>query len=59
VGPAKQMRIGVQGLSCNRSVRPALWQEKAARTGFIPGLLPDTFPRTNRPTFQQVLELQH
>ena len=38
---------------------PALWQETAARTGFIPGLLQDTFPRTNRPTFQQVLELQH
>ena len=26
------------------------------RSGFIPGLLPNTFPFTNRPTFQQVLE---
>ena len=37
---------------------PATWLKRAARTGFIPGLLPDTFPFTNRPTFQQVLELR-
>jgi acyl-homoserine lactone acylase PvdQ len=35
---------------------PALWTKKASRTGFTPGLLTDTFPTTNRPTFQQVLE---
>jgi acyl-homoserine lactone acylase PvdQ len=37
---------------------PAKWTGQASRTGFIPGLLPNTFPTTNRPTFQQVLELQ-
>jgi Penicillin amidase len=37
---------------------PANWREPAARTGFVPGVLPNTFPSTNRPTFQQVLELQ-
>jgi hypothetical protein len=37
---------------------PTTWLKTAARTGFVPGLLPDTFPSTNRPTFQQVLELQ-
>jgi acyl-homoserine lactone acylase PvdQ len=37
---------------------PAKWRKPAARAGFIPGLLPNTFPSTNRPTFQQVLELQ-
>ena len=37
---------------------PAKWTGPASRTGFIPGLLPNTFPTTNRPTFQQVLELQ-
>jgi len=37
---------------------PAQWTKQAARTGFTPGLLPNTFPATNRPTFQQVLELQ-
>ena len=31
----------------------------AARTGFTPGLIPDTIRATNRPTFQQVLELAH
>jgi acyl-homoserine lactone acylase PvdQ len=35
---------------------PALWRKPAARTGFVPGILPDTFPSTNRPTFQQVIE---
>jgi acyl-homoserine lactone acylase PvdQ len=37
---------------------PALWRKPAATTGFAPGLLPNRFPTTNRPTFQQVLELQ-
>ena len=37
---------------------PALWRKAASRTGFVPGLLPDTFPSTNRSTFQQVLELE-
>jgi acyl-homoserine lactone acylase PvdQ len=37
---------------------PAEWLKPAARTGFVPGLLPNTFPTTNRPTFQQVLEFQ-
>jgi acyl-homoserine lactone acylase PvdQ len=38
---------------------PTLWKKPINRTGFIPGILPDTFPSTNRPTFQQVLELEH
>lgn len=37
---------------------PALWRRPARRTGFVPGLLPNTIPFTNRPTFQQVLELE-
>ena len=37
---------------------PATWIGDADRTGFAPGLLPNTFPATNRPTFQQVLEFQ-
>jgi acyl-homoserine lactone acylase PvdQ len=35
---------------------PALWRKDASTTGFIPDVLPDRFPTTNRPTFQQVLE---
>ena len=40
-----------------RGPNPAVWTSTASRTGFTPGLIPDTFPSTNRPTFQQVLEL--
>jgi acyl-homoserine lactone acylase PvdQ len=35
---------------------PHLWKKTASTTGFIPNLLPNRFPTTNRPTFQQVLE---
>jgi hypothetical protein len=36
---------------------PTAWRSTARRTGFTPGLIPDTIRATNRPTFQQVLEL--
>ena len=35
---------------------PRLWRSEANRTGFAPGLIPNTFRTTNRPVFQQVLE---
>lgn len=35
---------------------PGTWLKEASRTSFAPGLIPDTFRTTNRPTFQQVLE---
>lgn len=35
---------------------PAAWRSTASRTGFTPGLIPDTMRSTNRSTFQQVLE---
>jgi acyl-homoserine lactone acylase PvdQ len=38
---------------------PTSWRKTASRTGFQPGLIPDTMRTTNRPTFQQVLEFQH
>jgi acyl-homoserine lactone acylase PvdQ len=40
-------------------VDPTLWRTPGARSSFVPGLLPNTFPFTNRPTFQQVLEFDH
>jgi hypothetical protein len=36
---------------------PATWTGAASRTRFTPGLITDTIRTTNRPTFQQVLEL--
>jgi hypothetical protein len=35
---------------------PARWRGADVRTTFVPGLLPVTFPFTNRSTFQQVIE---
>ncbi len=37
---------------------PTTWLKPAALTGFTPGLIPNTMRSTNRPTFQQVLELE-
>jgi acyl-homoserine lactone acylase PvdQ len=37
---------------------PGLWSKPAQTTGFVPNILPNQFPTTNRPTFQQVLELE-
>lgn len=36
---------------------PTAWRNASRRTGFTPGLIPDTMRAVNRPTFQQVLEL--
>jgi len=44
-------------LAAAQGTAPAAWRSAARRTGFTPGLIPDTFRVTNRPTFQQVLEL--
>ncbi len=38
---------------------PSAWRSKSSRTGFTPGLIPDTMRTVNRPTFQQVLEFDH
>lgn len=35
---------------------PTTWLSEGARIGFVPGLIPDDFRATNRPTYQQVLE---
>ncbi|MGH9232106.1 MAG: penicillin acylase family protein [Acidimicrobiales bacterium] len=44
-------------LTAEQGPEPSSWTGPAARTGFTPGLIPDTIRTTNRPTFQQVLEL--
>ena len=38
---------------------PTHWIGSAPRTTFQPGVIPNNFRSTNRPTFQQVLEFQH
>ena len=37
---------------------PATWRKPANRTRFVPGLISNTIRKTNRPVFQQVLELR-
>ena len=37
---------------------PASWRKQADSTSFEPGLMPNTMRETNRPVFQQVLELR-
>jgi len=54
---AAQLAV-VQGTAAQRTA-PAAWRSPASRTGFTPGLIPDTMRTTNRPTFQQVLELDN
>lgn len=46
----------IQPLVSTQGSDPAAWRGNASRTGFIPGLIPDTMRTTNRPTFQQVLQ---
>lgn len=43
-------------LAAERGDDPSTWRKEGARSGFVPGLIPETFRSTNRPTFQQVLE---
>jgi acyl-homoserine lactone acylase PvdQ len=38
---------------------PSSWLKAGALTGFQPGLIPNKFRTTNRPTFQQVLQFDH
>ncbi len=45
------------GLAATQGPDPTVWQSPARRSGFTPGLIPDQFRLTNRPTFQQVIEL--
>lgn len=45
-----------QELAAELGDDPNTWLPVASRSGFAPGLIPETFRSTNRPTFQQVLE---
>ncbi|HEX4901955.1 MAG TPA: penicillin acylase family protein, partial [Acidimicrobiales bacterium] len=52
---AVDRRVGE--LAAERGDDPTTWRAEGRRTTFIPGLIPDDFRSTNRPTYQQVLEL--
>ncbi len=44
-------------LAAEQGDDPSAWRRAGLRTTFIPGLIADDFRATNRPTYQQVLEL--
>jgi acyl-homoserine lactone acylase PvdQ len=44
-------------LATDRGPDPSTWRAEGRRTTFVPGLIPDDFRTTNRPTYQQLLEL--
>ncbi|MFA9566130.1 MAG: hypothetical protein ACERLM_15740 [Acidimicrobiales bacterium] len=44
-------------LAAEQGDDPTAWRREGLRTTFVPELIPDDFRSTNRPTFQQVLEL--
>jgi hypothetical protein len=52
------LAAAVDPLAAAQGPDPVAWRGPADRTTFIPGLIPNSFRTTNRPTFQQVLELQ-
>ena len=43
-------------LAARQGADPTKWLKRGDRTGFVPGLIKNTFRQTNRPTFQQALE---
>lgn len=43
-------------VAAERGDDPSTWLAEGARTTFTPGLVPDDFRSTNRPTYQQVIE---
>jgi hypothetical protein len=43
-------------LAAEQGHDPTTWRREGLRTSFIPGLIPEDFRSTNRPTYQQVLE---
>jgi hypothetical protein len=54
------LHVGANQLAAQYGTQdPTKWLKTASRTGFQPGLIPNTMRTTNRPTFQQVLEFQH
>jgi len=46
----------VAPVAVERGDDPSTWLAEGGRTTFIPGLVPNDFRSTNRPTFQQVIE---
>ena len=51
------IKAGRADLINQHGSNPSAWRIDQGMTAFIPGLIPTTFPTTNRPTYQQVISL--
>jgi acyl-homoserine lactone acylase PvdQ len=51
------IRAGRADLVKQDGASESAWRTNQGTTGFIPHLIPTTFPTTNRPTYQQVISL--
>ena len=51
------MQDGVPLWSSKDGSQRLSWRIDQGFTTFVPGLIPTTFPTTNRPTYQQVISL--
>jgi acyl-homoserine lactone acylase PvdQ len=51
------IRAATKELAKTQGADPNKWRVDQGTTDFIPNLIPDTFPSTNRPTYQQVISL--
>ena len=55
----RAVSLGADGLAALfGNPNPSAWRASAGRAEFAPRLIPNTFRTTNRPVFQQVLELR-
>jgi hypothetical protein len=50
------MKGAVAELTSKQGADQSKWRADQGMTRFVPGLIPTTFPTTNRPTYQQILE---
>jgi hypothetical protein len=51
------IRAGRSDLVNQHGAGESAWRINQGMTGFVPHLIPTTFPTTNRPTYQQVISL--
>ena len=51
------IKAGRAELVKQHGANESAWRIDQGFTGFVPGLIPTTFPTTNRPTYQQVISL--
>jgi len=51
------IKAGRTDLVKQHGTNESSWRIDQGLTGFVPGLIPTTFPTTNRPTYQQVISL--